>query len=94
MAVTIGRRKFLRLAGGVGWWPLVARAEQTEDPVIGFLSSGGPVTLKDSVSGFRDGLDYRSYIQSRNVTVIYRWAENQLDRLPHWLEIWCGRRSP
>ena len=51
-------------------------------PVIGFLNSGSPDLYTDRVRAFHQGLSDTSYVEGRNVTIEYRWAENQYDRLP------------
>jgi putative ABC transport system substrate-binding protein len=51
-------------------------------PVIGFLNSQSPDGYADRLRGFRQGLKETGYIESENVAIEYRWAENQLDRLP------------
>ena len=77
------RREFIGLVGGVAvTWPLVARAQQSVMPVIGFLDSRSAATLTERLRGFRLGLKDTGHIESENVAIEYRWAENQLDRLP------------
>ena len=51
-------------------------------PVIGFLSAASPDTNADRMREFRQGLKDSGYVEGENVTIVYRWAENQLDRLP------------
>ena len=83
MTVTIGRRKLLAsLGGAAAAWPLAARAQQPAMPVIGWLSSASPDGFTERLRGFRQGLKDTGYVERENVTIEYRWAENQLDRLP------------
>src|SRR5215831_7904983 len=82
MVSHIERRKFLATLGGAAAWPLAARAQQAAMPVIGYLESRSPDGMTDRLRAFRQGLKDTGYVEGENVRIEYRWAENQVDRLP------------
>jgi putative ABC transport system substrate-binding protein len=78
----VKRREFITLLGGTTAWPLAARAQQTEMPVIGFLSGGSPAAYSSVTAAFLQGLKETGYVERQNVAIDYRWAEDHYDRLP------------
>jgi putative ABC transport system substrate-binding protein len=76
------RREFLGLLGGAATLPVLARAQQSALPVIGFLSSRSPSESAAVVAAFRQGLAEAGHIVGQNVAIEFRWAEGNYQRLP------------
>jgi putative tryptophan/tyrosine transport system substrate-binding protein len=76
------RRDVITLLGGTAVWTLPAHAQQPVMPVVGYLGLESPGRFATRVNAFREGLAEAGYVEGRNVTVEYRWADGQYDRLP------------
>ena len=77
------RREFITLLSGAAAWPLAAHAEQPAIPIIGYRDSRSPgAAVEIRLRGFHQGLKEAGYIEGENVTILYRWADDRLDRLP------------
>src|SRR5262245_10718658 len=75
------RRGFITLIGGASTWPLAAHA-QPAMPVIGFLRVTSASDATHLVAAFQQGLKQAGFVDGQNVTIEYRWADGQNDRLP------------
>jgi putative ABC transport system substrate-binding protein len=77
------RREFVTWLGSATAWPFAARAQrQPPMPVVGYLGGGRPEPGRQIVAAVHRGLSEMGYVEGKNLTVEYRWAEDRLDRLP------------
>jgi putative ABC transport system substrate-binding protein len=87
------RRDFVKsIAGSALFWPLIARAQQTAIPVVGFLNSASADAYASMANAFKQGLKEAGYIEGSNIIIEYRWADNQYDRLPALAADLVGKR--
>jgi putative tryptophan/tyrosine transport system substrate-binding protein len=79
----VRRREFITLLGGAATWPFAAQAQQQPTtPVVGLLNHGSPDNSADRLRAFRQGLAETGFVEGRNLAIEFRWANNQIDRLP------------
>jgi putative ABC transport system substrate-binding protein len=78
---TIRRREFIAGLGSAAAWPVAARAQQPTIQVIGYLSAQS-ADYRNVIAPFLQGLKENGYVDGQNVAIEYRYAENQLERLP------------
>jgi putative tryptophan/tyrosine transport system substrate-binding protein len=78
----IRRREFIAGLGSAAAWPVVARAQQSATPMVGFLNGGSPAGYAPYVAAFRQGLKETGYVEGQNVAIEFRWADGQYDRVP------------
>jgi putative tryptophan/tyrosine transport system substrate-binding protein len=78
----IRRREFILTLGGAAAWPVTAKAQQAAMPVIGYLSTRSSEDTTHLAAAFRAGLVQSGYVEGQNVSIEYRWALGQYNRLP------------
>jgi putative tryptophan/tyrosine transport system substrate-binding protein len=83
----MGRREFVVLLGGAAGClsaPHAVRAQQTTTRIIGWLSlrSADTSTEKSNLAAFRQGLNQTGYVEGLNLTIEFRFADGNYDRLP------------
>jgi putative ABC transport system substrate-binding protein len=86
------RRELLAMLGGGAVWPLAATAQQPAMPVIGYLDGGAPETSSHFLTAFHKGLRETGYIEGRNVSIEFRWAHNDVGKLPQLAADLVSRR--
>ncbi|MFZ2144634.1 MAG: ABC transporter substrate-binding protein, partial [Xanthobacteraceae bacterium] len=86
------RREFITLLGGAAAWPLVARAQESRIPVIGFINGSSATAYAAFVQAFIRGLAETGHRVGENVVIEYRWAEGQYDRIPGMVDDLVRRR--
>jgi putative ABC transport system substrate-binding protein len=76
------RREFIIWLGGMLAWPFAARSQESSLPVVGYITAGTPEVSVNAVKAFLEGLGEIGFVEGRNVTIEYRWARNERERLP------------
>src|SRR5215831_7273790 len=90
MRICLGRREFIPALGGAAVWPIAARAQRPEMPVIGVFQIGAPSSW--DFTGFRQGLKDTGYLEGQNLAIEIRWANNDPRRLPELADDLVHRR--
>jgi putative tryptophan/tyrosine transport system substrate-binding protein len=88
----VRRREFIALLGGAAAWPLAARAQQPTIPIVGYVHPDSPQPIVGLLAAFREGLSETGYVEGQNVVIEYRWANNDLSRLPELVADLVHRR--
>ena len=65
---------------GVG---AIGQAQQsTKIPRIGYLNAVSPSSVSDRIEAFRQGLRELGYVEGKNIVIVSRYADGNLERLP------------
>jgi putative ABC transport system substrate-binding protein len=88
----VRRREFLGLISGAASWPVAAKAQQSDGPVVGFLSTGRRPASAKQIESFFKGLSELNYVDGQNIKIEYRLAEDNYDRLPALVDDLIRRR--
>ena len=75
------RREFITLVGGAAAWPVVARAQQTAMPAVGFLRPIPPTVAPETLKAFQQGLGELGYVEGRSVIIEHRWSAGRYEEL-------------
>jgi putative ABC transport system substrate-binding protein len=86
------RREFITVVGSAMAWRRMAQAQQPAVPMIGFLGAPSSASYAQNAAAIRRGLSEAGYVEGRNVTIEYRWADGQYDRLPALASELVGKR--
>jgi putative ABC transport system substrate-binding protein len=86
------RREFITLLSGAAMWPTSTLAQQPTIPSVGFLNSASAEAFPDRLRAFHLGLKEMGFVEGENVGIVYRWAEDQYDRLPEFARELVRRR--
>jgi putative ABC transport system substrate-binding protein len=82
----------MAVVGGVLAWPLAARSQTLTIPVVGYVTAGTPEVGVAAANAFREGLGETGFVEGRNVTIEFRYAQNELARLPELVADLVSRR--
>jgi putative ABC transport system substrate-binding protein len=88
----IRRRDFIAGLGSAVAWPVVAQAQQSAMPVVGFLHDGTPDDYAGAIEGFRQGLNESGFFEGRNLAIEFQWARFESARLPEFAADFVRRR--
>jgi putative ABC transport system substrate-binding protein len=88
----MSRREFIAFLGGAAAWPLAARAQQPTIPIVGYVHPDSPQPIAGLLAAFREGLSETGYVGGQNVVIEYRWAHNDLSRIPELVADLVRRR--